>query len=145
MSCRKANAMPGPRSGLHPLMMVSSVLAGISACCAMMLLFSWLMCSTGLPLFAAAPLSTAAAGTGALVTGAILSAVRGKNSLVCGLLSGCFYSTVLFLVALLAGQREFLPTALLKPICILLAGGIGGVLSAAASDKNKRKRSMKAK
>lgn len=85
-----------------------------------------------------APVSTVLICLSLLAAGLVVSYLHGEKGLLCGLLLGLFCFAVLWIVALMQGQKEFTVLAAIKGAALLASGSMGGCLGAVAKDKKRR-------
>lgn len=122
------------------LCLLGALLFGILICALALLFFSWLMSVVDLPIYAAAPLASAAVCIGTAGAALLLGRTQRQNGLLWGLGTGVFFFAAHAAAALLNGQREFTSFAAIKLICILLAGCVGGYAGLLSTQHRPRRR-----
>lgn len=133
MSTNNRNGRTAQSTQLTQLLF--SFLFGILLTFAALLLFSWLFIQMQIAAYWGVPLATIAVCIGSFVTGHFAAKSLKQNGLFCGLCVGFIFYVVYLVAALLNGQYEFTSLALIKLVCYLLSGAVGGVLGIVVSEK----------
>ena len=140
MAAQKAKRLGGTA---HPLWydVLSTLLLGTAAAFVLLLGCSWLLCQTDLPLYAAGPLATVAAGGGAMLAGLALARARNRRGLLLGLLQGGIFTVVLLGCLVLNGTRQLTAVFALRAACMIVSGCLGGCAAMVIPRKQKHPRS----
>lgn len=113
------------------LLLVVSLGAGIGTAAMLLCLFAVLLWKFPVPLTFVQPLSCAAAGAGAMVSGFVLAQSTGRQRLLCGFGCGMFYGACLLAAsALCGGEIVSDASGAMVPAALVLGGLLGGALSA---------------
>lgn len=105
-----------------------AVLLGSAVGMALLLLGSWLLCHTELPLYAASPIATSAVSIGTAVSGMVLAGRQKKNGLLLGASCGLFFFLAFTAAAVLMGAKTFSAFSAIKLLCFIVSGALGGYL-----------------
>lgn len=128
MQKRKKNHTPSKNKPHLAGHIAAGAAAGLASAFVLFAAGALVMCKVDIPPQMLTAISTILISLAVIPAGLVLAFLEGERGMLCGLLTGLGFFSVLWIAALCTMQTEFTPLAVIKGAAMILAGTIGGFL-----------------